>query len=63
MTEMTGRAAMRLIEGMTLAIDVAGAGEMRGMKALAKLNALGLDLIAIEMPPPEQKPVALGEGG
>lgn len=64
MTPMTGVAALRLLEALKIAVDIAGQGEMRGMRLLARLHELGLDVCAVEMPPvpSAHKPQANGTG-
>lgn len=47
---MTGKVALQLLESIALAVDAAGTGEMRGTKALMKLNALGFDVQPTETP-------------
>lgn len=52
MTPMTGAVALQLIEAMNEAVDAAGSGEWRGLKALQRLRQLGLDICVSEAPAP-----------
>jgi len=61
MPDPTGSFALRLIDALTAAVDAAGQGEMRGIKALVKLNSLGFDIVAREVPvPPTSSELGLG---
>lgn len=59
--QMTGTAALHLIEAMNEAVDAAGSGEMRGIKALMKLRAMGVE--AIVSAPVAPAPRAIDEVG
>lgn len=48
MPVMTGASALRLLDSLKVAVEGAGQGEMRGMRLLARLHELGLDVIVIE---------------
>lgn len=44
MPDVTGKALLQLIDAMDAAVDAAGGGELRGIKALKKLDAMGIDV-------------------
>ena len=60
---MTGAVALRLIEAMNDAVDAAGSGEWRGLKALQRLRQLGVDIVSAEpTPAPREAASDLGLG-
>lgn len=48
MPEPTGSFALRLIDALNASVDAAGQDEMRGIKALTRLNSAGFDVVARE---------------
>lgn len=57
---ITGRSAVRLIEGIKTSLDAAGAGEYRAIKFLGVLTSLGLDVVAADATP-EALPASAAE--